>query len=63
MKESSDYMMDWKAQMAAQLREINRLDAQRRRQRRGCPLGAINEKHELKAIVIPPKSIVKTSTN
>jgi hypothetical protein len=55
--------MDWKAQMAAQLKEINRLDEQRRRQRRGMPLGAINEKHELKAIVIPPKSIVKTSTN
>ena len=56
MKESSDYMMEWKAQMAAQLKEINRLDEQRRRQRRGMPLGAINVKHELKAIVIPPKS-------
>ena len=56
MKESSDYMIDWKAQMATKLKEINRRAEERRRQRRGIPLGAINVKHELKAIVIPPKS-------
>jgi len=33
------------------------------RRYKGIPPGEIQKKHELKAIVIPPKSIVKTSTN